>query len=61
MSPDFKNHLTAEEKKLLKEAQYQGGGNMCVDGITMQNLLNEVAASRRMRELTKDEQEGGYD
>ena len=61
MSPDLKNHLTAEEKKLLKEAKYQGGGNMCVDGITMQALLAELAALRALREITKDEQEGGYD
>ena len=61
MSPDLENQLSAEEKKLLKEAQYQGGGGMMVDGITMEVLLEELASLRLLRELKKDEQEGGYD
>jgi hypothetical protein len=61
MNSDSKNQLTPKERELLKEAELQGGGNMCVDGCTMERLLSELASLRFLRELTLDEQEGGYD
>ena len=38
--------LSKEERELLVEAEYQGGGAMMVDGSVMERLLKEVAAYR---------------
>jgi hypothetical protein len=46
--------LSKEERELLVEAEYQGGGAMMVDGGVMERILLEVAAFRLFeRELRR--------